>query len=95
MDRKKLHNSALKLEQAQSIESAKGLKRFTDSKATLMVMAIYLDTDMRQAVTWNQLDYFTEKFDHIIISAPIQFMETVTLFIEEVKENMPVIDKRL
>ena len=51
---KKLHNSALKLEQVQSIESAKGLKPLTDSKATLMVMAIYLDTDMRQAATWSQ-----------------------------------------
>eukprot|EP00979_Chaetoceros_neogracilis_P017129 scaffold10179_cov270-Chaetoceros_neogracile.AAC.13 len=65
------------------------------SAPALMIIAVYPNTDIRQAATWSQLECFAEEFEHIIISAPIQLKDNVTRFIKEVKESMPAIGSRL
>ena len=70
-------------------------KSSEDQNQALMVMAIYPDSPFKYDVIWSQLECFAGAFDRVVISAPIEFRENVTRFVQEVNYEMPEFDSRL
>ena len=64
-------------------------------RKALMIIAAFPDIPMKYDVIWSQLECFAHSFDQIIISAPTEFKENVTQFVEEVNNLMPIVGTRI
>lgn len=66
-----------------------------EGNKAMMIIATYPDSPLKFDVIWSQLECFTGEFDRIIISAPNEFKENVTEFLQEVNRSMPSMSSRL
>jgi len=67
----------------------------SSSTSSLMVIAIYPRDDLRKAALWSQLECFADRFDRIIISAPLEYAVNVTQILIEVNQKLPDIAAKL
>lgn len=59
------------------------------TKRSIMVIATYPDSTKKFASVWSQLQCFSNEFDKIIISAPVQFTNETNDFLNQVYSSMP------
>jgi hypothetical protein len=81
--------------QLHSKESNNHMDIINESRKALMIIAVYPSISIKYDVIWTQLECFAASFDQIIISAPTQFKENITQFVQEVNNLMPVVGKRI
>lgn len=59
------------------------------SGRSIMVIATYPEDKKKYASVWSQLQCFSDEFDKIIISSPVQFKRSVNDFLDQVYVKMP------